>query len=89
MIRQPSGQTCTDGCFYVALPIHPEKRYDALIRAKSPVNCDTHFAENLFNRLFQTGSDFDLKNRRFCIMMNYKESMYWLYRFQKAMVFSL
>ncbi|MFR9071970.1 MAG: DUF6783 domain-containing protein [Blautia sp.] len=21
---------------------------DALIRAKSPVNCDTHFAENLF-----------------------------------------
>ncbi|MFR5331045.1 DUF6783 domain-containing protein [Fusicatenibacter saccharivorans] len=48
MIRQPSGQTCTDGCFYVALPVHSENRYDALIRAKSPVNCDTHFAGNLF-----------------------------------------
>lgn len=47
--------------FYIALSVHPENLYDALIRAKSPVNCDTHFAENLFNRLFQTGSDFDLK----------------------------
>ncbi|MFR6134121.1 MAG: DUF6783 domain-containing protein [Fusicatenibacter saccharivorans] len=28
--------------------MHPENRYDALIRAKSPVNCDTHFAENPF-----------------------------------------
>ncbi|WP_431835282.1 DUF6783 domain-containing protein [Fusicatenibacter saccharivorans] len=44
--------------------MHPENRYDALIRAKSLVNCDTHFAENLFNRLFQTGSDFDLKTAR-------------------------
>ena len=35
------------------------------------------------------GFDFDLKKRRFCIMMNYKESMYWLYRFRKAMVSSL
>ncbi|MFR4300120.1 MAG: DUF6783 domain-containing protein [Blautia faecis] len=23
-------------------------RYDALIRAKSPTNCDTHLAESLF-----------------------------------------
>lgn len=75
--------------FYIALSVHPENLYDALIRAKSPVNCDTHFAENLFNRLFQTGSDFDLKKRRFCIMIKYKESMYWLYRFRKAMVSSL
>lgn len=34
--------------FYIALSVHPENLYDALIRAKSPVNCDTHFAENLF-----------------------------------------
>ena len=68
--------------FYIALSVHPENLYDALIV--------THILrKTFFNRLFQTGSDFDLKNRRFCIMMNYKESMYWLYRFQKAMVFSL
>lgn len=75
--------------FYATLSVHPENLYDALIRAKSLVNCDTHFAENLFNRLFQTGFDFDLKKRRFCIMIKYKESMYWLYRFRKAMVSSL
>ncbi|WP_459919629.1 DUF6783 domain-containing protein [Fusicatenibacter saccharivorans] len=34
--------------FYIALSVHPENLYDALIRTKSPVNCDTHFAENLF-----------------------------------------
>ncbi len=27
-------------------------RYDALIRAKSPTNCDAHFAESLFQTRF-------------------------------------
>lgn len=39
--------------FYATLSVHPENLYDALIRAKSLVNCDTHFAENLLTDFFK------------------------------------